>query len=85
LRSPSAATRSRAETSAASRASSISSRVEPRSRAAQSGLRAGDYIRGVNRRRVDDLQAFQDLMDEPPVKLQLDVVRGNRTGYVIME
>ncbi|ODS61814.1 MAG: heat-shock protein [Arenimonas sp. SCN 70-307] len=63
----------------------VASKVEPGSRADRSGLRAGDYIRGVNRRRVDDLQAFQDVMAEPPRNLQLDVVRGNRTGYLVME
>ncbi|PRH82877.1 Do family serine endopeptidase [Arenimonas caeni] len=63
----------------------VASKVEPGSRAAQSGLRAGDYIRGVNRRRVDDLQAFQDVMADPPRNLQLDVVRGNRNGYLVME
>ena len=63
----------------------VATKVEPGSRAARSGLRGGDYIRGINQRRVDDLQDFQDLMADPPGRLQLDVVRGNRTGYLVME
>ena len=63
----------------------VASKVEPGSRAARSGLRPGDYILGVNQRRVDDLQAFRDRMQDPPRTLQLDVRRGGRTGFLRME
>ena len=63
----------------------VASEVEDGSRAARSGLRPGDYILGVNQRRVDDLQAFRDRMQNPPSNLQLDVRRGGRTGYLRMQ
>jgi hypothetical protein len=34
---------------------------------------------------VDDLQAFRDRLDDAPGRLQLDVRRGGRTGYLRME
>nr|WP_245593783.1 Do family serine endopeptidase [Arenimonas malthae] len=63
----------------------VASKVEPGSRAAASGLRPGDYIRGINQRRVDDLQAFRDRLADAPRQLQLDVVRGGRVGYLVMQ
>src|SRR5690606_26612442 len=63
----------------------VASKVEAESRAARSGLRPGDYILGVNQRRVDDLQAFRDRMQDAPRTLQLDVRRGGRTGFLRME
>jgi Do/DeqQ family serine protease len=63
----------------------VASKVEPGSRAAESGLRPGDYIRGINQRRVDDLQAFRDRLADAPRQLQLDVVRGGRVGYLVMQ
>lgn len=63
----------------------VAAKVAPDSRAATSGLRPGDHILGVNRRPVQDLQAFRALVEDAGRNLQLDVARGGRTGYLVME
>jgi len=63
----------------------VASKVAPGSRAAQSGLRAGDRIAQVNRRNVADLPAFRGSLSSPPPELVLSVARGGRFGYLVME
>jgi len=63
----------------------VAAKVAPDSRAARSGLRPGDHILGVNRRPVQDLPAFRAQVEEAGRGLQLDVARGGRTGYLVME
>ena len=54
--------------------------VDPRSRAAQNGLRAGDRIFGVNGRRVDNLAALRSALAQPPPRLVVRVQRGAQQG-----
>ena len=63
----------------------VASKVAPGSRAAQSGLRAGDRVAQVNRRNVADLPAFRGSLSSPPPELVLSVARGGRFGYLVME
>jgi S1-C subfamily serine protease len=63
----------------------IASKVDPQSRAARSGLRAGDFIALLNGRKIDDLAAFRAGFGERPRELVLGVARGNRQGYLVMQ
>jgi len=63
----------------------VASKVTPGSRAAQSGLRAGDRIGQVNRDNVADLPAFRSALASPPRELVLGVARGGRFGNLMME
>jgi len=63
----------------------VASKVTPGSRAAQSGLRAGDRIGQVNRDNVGDLPAFRSALASPPRELVLGVARGGRFGNLVME
>lgn len=54
--------------------------VDPRSRAGQAGLRAGDRILGVNGRRVENLNALRAALASPPPRLVLTVQRGAQQG-----
>jgi len=63
----------------------VASKVAPGSRAAKSGLQAGDRIGQINRRDVDGLPAFRSTLADPPSDLVLSVARGNRFGYLVME
>jgi Do/DeqQ family serine protease len=63
----------------------VASKVAPGSRAAQSGLRAGDRIGQVNRRNVADLPAFRAALGSEPRELVLSVARGGRFGYLVMQ
>ncbi|MBP6597116.1 MAG: PDZ domain-containing protein, partial [Arenimonas sp.] len=63
----------------------VASKVAPGSRAAASGLRAGDRIGQVNRANVADLPAFSATLAAPPRELVLSVARGNRFGYLVMQ
>lgn len=60
-------------------------RVEPDSRAAGSGLRPGDRVTGVGRRAVTDLANLQSTLAQAPDQLALLVVRGRRSGVLVME
>jgi serine protease DegQ len=60
-------------------------KVEDGSRAARSGLAPGDLVNGVNRLRVSDLEALEQLTAQRPGQLVLSVVRGRRSGVVVME
>lgn len=59
--------------------------VERGSRAWQYGLRPGDVILSVNRARIPDLSAFQKLMQDPPRRLLLNVLRGNGAMFILIE
>ena len=63
----------------------VASKVAPGSRAARSGLRAGDRIGQVNRRNVADLPAFRSTLAAEPRELVLSVARGGRFGYLVMQ
>lgn len=54
--------------------------VDPRSRAGQNGLRAGDRIYGVNGRRIDELAGLRSALAQPPGRLILRVQRGAQQG-----
>ncbi|MBE5317229.1 MAG: Do family serine endopeptidase [Xanthomonadales bacterium] len=60
-------------------------RVADGSRAARSGLAAGDLVTGVNRFRIDSLDTFGEVIEMRPQQLALSVVRGRRSGVVVME
>ncbi len=57
-------------------------RVDAGSRAAREGLRPGDIILGVNRRRVANVQELVDLVEELPRTLALWVQRGERRIFI---
>ena len=57
-------------------------RVDAGSRAAGEGLRAGDIILDVNRRRVASLQDFLGLVESLPRTLALWVQRGERRIFI---
>jgi serine protease DegQ len=60
-------------------------RVLEGSRAERNGLAAGDLVTGINRIRIDSLDTFGEVMDARPQQLVLSVVRGRRSGVVVME
>ena len=60
-------------------------RVDAQSRAATNGLQAGDWITGLNRYAVDDLEALQQAAEQQPNRMVLSVVRGRRSGLVEMQ
>lgn len=62
----------------------IVSRVEPGSRAARSGLRAGDLVTAVGRRRVSQLDSLRAALEPTPTELVLGLVRGRRSGVLPM-
>lgn len=60
-------------------------RVAAGSRAERNGLAAGDLVTGINRLRIDSLDTFGEVIDTRPQQLVLSVVRGRRSGVVVME
>lgn len=60
-------------------------RVAAGSRAERSGLVAGDLVTGINRIRIDSLDSFGEVIEAGPRQLVLSVVRGRRSGVVVME
>lgn len=60
-------------------------RVAAGSRAERNGLAAGDLVTGINRLRIDSLDTFGEVIETQPQQLVLSVVRGRRSGVVVME
>jgi Do/DeqQ family serine protease len=63
----------------------VVARVDEDSRAAASGLRPGDRVTGIGRRAIADLAGLQAALTQPPGQLALLVVRGPRSGVLVME
>jgi len=63
----------------------VVSKVERGSRAAINGMRAGDLITAIGRRRIDGLSSLQSLADAAPRELALQVTRGQRAGVLLMQ
>lgn len=64
----------------------VVARVDDDSRAAASGLRAGDRITAIGRRPTRDLASLKAALgQQPPEQLALLVVRGPRSGVLVME
>lgn len=55
------------------------------SRAWRYGLRPGDVILSVNRARVADLARLQQMLEDPPRRMLLQVLRGNGALFVLVE
>jgi serine protease Do len=53
--------------------------VESGSRADQAGMQVGDIIKGINRKKVDDLEAYRKIMDriDPDKEIMMLVMRRN--------
>lgn len=58
--------------------------LAPNSTAAYSGLRPGDLILSVNRKRVQDLRSFKDALDLDPRSILLHVSRGGGSFYLVI-
>jgi serine protease DegQ len=61
------------------------SEVEPGSRAAANGLRAGDLVTALNRRDLPDLAALQARVAERPEQLLLTLIRGRSAYFAPLE
>jgi serine protease Do len=61
------------------------SEVEENSPAARAGIRAGDAIVEVNRRRVRDLRTFEDALGRAEQDVLLFVQREGRSQYVVLK
>jgi serine protease Do len=61
------------------------SEVEEDSPAARAGIRPGDAIVEVNRRRVKDLQSFEDALGRSQQEVLLFVQREGRSQYVVLK
>jgi Do/DeqQ family serine protease len=59
--------------------------IEPRSVAAESGLRPGDIIVGVNRQPVTSVSEFEKLAGDKSAQLLLQVRRGNNAFFVVLD
>ena len=57
-------------------------RVRPGSRASRSGLQRGDVIRRINRQDIDDLDDFENFLDDNDGPYALVVERDGRTAYL---
>ena len=61
------------------------SEVEEGSPAARAGIRPGDAIIEVNRRRVKDLKAFEDALGGSEQEVLLFIQREGRSQYVVLK
>ena len=62
----------------------IAAEVEPRSPAARNGLRPGDIIVAVNRRRVRNAGELADAFEQAGRVLALNIVRGNGQLFIVI-
>ena len=58
--------------------------LEPNSRAAYIGLRPGDLIVGVNRKRVTDFNSFSEALKLSQSSILLQISRNGRPMYVVI-
>ncbi len=63
----------------------VVAKLDADSRAAQSGLAAGDLITAVNQRDIDDLAGLEAVAGQHPRQLLLTVVRGRSAFYLMLE
>jgi Do/DeqQ family serine protease len=63
----------------------IISKVLNGSRANKNGLDNGDLVLGINRRQVEDLNAFRAQFAQPPASLVLQLQRGSASGELQMQ
>ena len=62
----------------------IAADVEPRSPAARNGIRPGDVIVAVNRRRVRNSEELEGAFEQAGQVLALNIVRGNGQLYIVI-
>ena len=62
----------------------IAAEVEPRSPAARNGIRPGDIIVAVNRRRVRNAGELADAFEQAGRVLALNIVRGNGQLFIVI-
>ena len=62
----------------------IAAEVEPRSPAARNGVRRGDVIVAVNRRRVRNAAELADAFEQAGRVLALNIVRGNGQLFIVI-
>ena len=62
----------------------IAAEVEPRSPAARNGIRPGDVIVAVNRRRVRNSGELESAFEQAGRVLALNIVRGNNQLYIVI-
>lgn len=60
-------------------------KVAQNSPAAQSGLRTGDLIVGVNRQPIENLGQLRKLLDEKPSAIALHIQRDNNNFYLLVK
>jgi len=60
-------------------------RVTPNSLAERYGLQASDIIIGINRTRINDLEAMQKMIESSPAVIALNIKRADQYLYVILE
>ena len=62
----------------------IAAEVEPGSRAARNGIRSGDVIVAVNRRRVRNAEELESAFEQAGRVLALNIVRGNSQLFIVI-
>ena len=62
----------------------VAADVEPGSRAARNGIRPGDVIVAVNRRRVRDTAELESAFEQAGQVLALNIVRGNGQLFIVI-
>ena len=62
----------------------IAAEVEPGSRAARNGIRSGDVIVAVNRRRVRNAEELESAFEQAGRVLALNIVRGNGQLFIVI-